>query len=96
MDITLKFRGEHTVYENYVICTIEENEFNLSYNPTLCTGSEDQRQVRPFVTGSDFVPYATTIGLYNDKNELVMVGKFSQPMPISNETSMNFLLRYDT
>ena len=31
----INFRNEHTVYENFVKCTVEESEYNLSYNPTL-------------------------------------------------------------
>jgi len=34
--------------------------------------------------------------LYNDDNELLMVAKFGQPVPISSETDMTFLIRYDT
>jgi len=36
----LQFKNEHTIYENEVHCTIKESEFNLSYNPTLISGSQ--------------------------------------------------------
>jgi hypothetical protein len=36
------------------------------------------------------------VGFYNDDNELLMVSKFAQPVPISVETDMTFLIRYDT
>ena len=35
--------------------------------------------VEPFVSHSQFAPYITTIGLYNDNNELLAVSKLSQP-----------------
>jgi hypothetical protein len=41
------------------------------------------------------MPYATSIGLYNDNNELLMVGKFGQSIPISNEVDTTFVIRYD-
>ena len=93
----LSFKNQHTVYENYITAHVKENEFNLSYNPSLrITGSNAYSQIKNFATGSDFAPYASTIGFYNDNNELLMVAKFGQPVPISLETDMTFLIRYDT
>jgi hypothetical protein len=93
----LSFKNEHTIYENYISCTLEESDFNLSYNPSLLKDpTEPTSSVKDFATGSVFVPYATTIGLYNDNNELLMVAKLAQPIPISSETDQNFLIRYDT
>ena len=93
----LSFTNEHTVYENYITAQIKENEFNLTYNPSIrITGSDAYSQIRNFATGSDFHPYASTLGLYNDDNELLMVAKFGQPVPISTETDMTFLIRYDS
>jgi hypothetical protein len=93
----LSFTNEHTVYENYITAHIKENEFNLTYNPTLRqTGSNAYSQIQDFATGSIFHPYASTIGFYNDDNELLMVAKFGQPVPISIETDMTFLIRYDS
>ena len=93
----LSFQNQHTVYENYITAHIKENEYNLSYNPSLrITGSNAYSQIKDFATGSNFAPYASTIGFYNDNNELLMVTKFAQPVPMSLETDMTFLVRYDT
>ena len=48
------------------------------------------------LTGSEFQPYITTVGLYNDAHELVAVGKLSQPVPKSAHTDMTFILKIDT
>ena len=94
---SLSFQNQHTVYENYITAHVKENEFNLSYNPSLrTTSSNAYSEIKDFATGSLFHPYATTIGFYNDDNELLMVAKFAQPVPISLETDMTFLVRYDT
>lgn len=94
---SLSFQNQHTVYENYITAHVKENEFNLSYNPSLrVTSSDAYSEINDFATGSTFAPYATTIGFYNDDNELLMVAKFAQPVPISLETDMTFLVRYDT
>ena len=93
----LSFTNEHTVYENYITAHVNENEFNTTYNPSLRqTSSNAYSEIMSFATGSDFAPYATTLGLYNDNDELLMVAKFGQPVPISLETDMTFLIRYDS
>ena len=93
----INFRNEHTIYENFVKCTVEESEYNLSYNPTLLSDRTNiSSSLTSFATGSDFRPYVTTLGLYNEQNELLMVAKFGKPIPISSETDMTFLFKYDT
>ena len=49
-----------------------------------------------FCTGSYFSPYVTTVGLYNQSNELVVVGKLARPLPISLQTDMTFMINFDT
>jgi len=49
-----------------------------------------------FVTGSEFSPYVTTVGLYNESNELVVVGKFPRPLPISIQTDTTYVINFDT
>lgn len=48
------------------------------------------------ITGSDFRPYATTVGLYNAANELLVVGKLATAYPIPSNTDMTFIIRWDT
>lgn len=48
------------------------------------------------ITGSDFRPYATTIGLYNENNDLLVVGKLATPYPIPSNTDMTFIVRWDS
>lgn len=52
--------------------------------------------VKDFATGSAFQPYVTTIGLYNNNNDLLMVAKLSKPIALSSDTDMTFIVRYDT
>ena len=89
----IKFRNEYRVFENEIICKISDNEFNISQNPSLTTDSSGS--LRHFATGSKFRSYVTTIGLYNEANELLMVGKLGQPIPMSNNTDTTFIIRYD-
>ena len=47
------------------------------------------------ITGSAFQPYITTVGLYNDANELIAVGKMAQPLPKSANTEMTIIVKID-
>ncbi len=92
-EYTISFKNEHIVYEKQIKCKIKESDCNLSYNPSL--QSDYSGSLLNFATGSDFHPYATAVGLYNDNNELLMVAKFSKPIPISPNTDMVFNIKID-
>ena len=87
------FKNNYTIHENEIVCTVDATEFNMSQNPTITT--DNSGSLRDFATGSYFMPYATTIGLYNDNNELLMVGKFGQAIALSNDIDTTFIIRYD-
>ena len=48
------------------------------------------------LTGSSFNPYTTTIGLYNEVNELLVVGKLATPYPIPSNTDITFIVKWDS
>ncbi len=91
--ITLEFSSSYTILETQYKSTIRENEFNFSLNPSLISGSEGE--VYDFSTGSYFSPYVTTVGLYNDNQELLAIGKLSQPLPTSRTTDTNIFINID-
>ena len=93
----LKFQGSHLIYENEYKCTIDEYEYNNTLNPSVRKQkSSKYPNLANFATGSLFKPYITTIGLYNENNELLVVGKLGQPIRTSNETDTTIVLRWDT
>jgi hypothetical protein len=47
-------------------------------------------------THSDFSTYITTVGLYNDENELLAVGKTASPIKNEKELALTFVVRFDT
>ena len=53
-------------------------------------------QLKNQVTGSVFQPYITTVGLYNDANELIAIAKMGQPIPKSANTEMVIVVKIDT
>jgi hypothetical protein len=92
---TMSFQAQTTIYQNEVRCHVNENDFNYTQNPSS-TISGSNGQYENVVTGSDFRPYATTVGLYNDKNELLVVGKLSTPYPIPSNTDITFVIKWDS
>ena len=83
-----------TIYETQYKCTIRENEFNFSLNPSLISGSTDGT-VYGYVTSSYFSPFVTTVGLYDENQNLLAVGKLSQPVPTSPTTDTTILINID-
>ena len=93
----LKFQGSHLIFENEYQCTIDEYEFNSTTNISARKYKTRQTEdLANFATSSLFSPYVTTVGLYNEDNELLVVGKLGQPVRMSNETDTTFVLRWDT
>ena len=94
-NITCSFESTITLYETQYKCTVRENEYNFSQNPTIISGSSNSGQMLEFATGSYFTPYVTTVGLYNNDKELVAVGKLAQPLPLSTTTDTNIIINLD-
>jgi hypothetical protein len=69
--------SEETVSSNYVFVRIKNADYNYTTNASLITGSGD------FVY-SNFInnpqTFPTTVGLYNDNNDLLAVAKMSKPL----------------
>ena len=106
---SISFESDVQVYENQYKCTFGEDEFNFSLNPSNLSGSNimyngsalsgytgNSDKVFGFITGSSFTPYITTVGLYNNNQELIAVGKLSQPLQSSRNTDTTLLVNFDT
>ena len=93
--ITCSFQSTLTIFESQYKCTSNPNEFTYTQNPSAISGSNNSGIVYDFLTGSYFQPYITTVGLYNNANELVAVGKLSQPLQSSNITDTTVLVNLD-
>ena len=94
-NITCSFSSSFDIYETQYKCTISEDEFNFSQNPSIVSGSKNTGVYLNFATSSFFSPYATTVGMYNEQNELLAVGKLAQPLPLSQTTDTTILVNID-
>ena len=92
--IPILFSGSYTIYSTQYKCTASPNEFNYSLNPTLLSGSNVDYD-STITDSPDFMPYVTTIGLYNDNQELMMVAKLGKPVQLNPFTDTNFIIRLD-
>ena len=92
-EYTVAWQSSHTVYTHHYRCKATDSQLNYSQHPSIKSGSNGY--VYDFATGSYFQPYITTVGLYNDANELVAIGKLGQPVPKSRYTDMTFVVNFD-
>jgi hypothetical protein len=147
---SLSYRSTKTIYENEILCSVLEGEFNTSQNPSAVyevggqtvqtiinrpgslpylndfitssyynagakytrnsqypfTSSYDGTTIFSFddyffsssvdPTGSYIAPYVTSIGLYDNENNLVAVAKLPRPIKCLPDYPLNFLVRFDT
>jgi hypothetical protein len=105
----ISYKGTHTVYENEVLIRVPKDQFNVSMNPSATytpatdklLSISDQSNILPgdtrktIFTSGVADPYITTIGLYNDKAQLVAVSKLAQPIQKRDDIDMNFVIRWD-
>lgn len=70
-------QSEETISSNYVFIRVRNSEYNYSTNPSIITGSGELRYDVLINTPQ---AYLTTVGLYNDNNDLLGVAKLSRPL----------------
>ena len=70
--------SQETISSDFVFCRPRSSEFNYSENPSFISGSTGE-VIYPLFINSP-TTYITTIGLYNDTNELLAVAKLSKPL----------------
>tara|TARA_B100000035_G_scaffold308530_1_gene313338 strand:+ start:1408 stop:2520 length:1113 start_codon:yes stop_codon:yes gene_type:complete len=73
----IQFNNTVELNSSIYFCRINHNEYNYSANPTYLS----QSQIRVKEQSSDApVSYITTVGLYSADNQLLAVGKLSEPL----------------
>ena len=94
---SVSFKSIHPIFENEYQCTVSPHEYNFTNNISTRKIKSDQKpELANFVTGSNFKPYITTIGLFDENNELLVVGKLGQPTKVSEETDTTFVIKWDS
>jgi hypothetical protein len=70
--------SEETITSDYVFVRARNSEFNYSENPSFISGSTGEVIYDNFINSPQV--YLTTVGMYNDSNELLAVAKMSRPL----------------
>jgi hypothetical protein len=70
--------SQETISSDYIFVRARNAEFNYSENPSFISGSTGEVLYNSFINTPQ--TYPTTIGLYNDTNELLAVAKLSRPL----------------
>jgi len=71
--------SQETITSDFVFVRPRSSEFNYSENPSFISGSTGEVLYSDFINNPQ--TYITTIGLYNDTNQLLAVAKLSRPLP---------------
>ena len=70
--------SEETITSDFVFVRPRSSQFNYSENPSFISGSTGEVLFPLFINSP--TTYITTVGLYNDTNELLAVAKLSKPL----------------
>ena len=78
IDNVFELNSQETLTSDFVFIRTRNTEFNYSENPTFISGSTGEVIYTYFINNPTVYP--TTIGMYNDSNELLAVAKLSKPL----------------
>jgi hypothetical protein len=76
--LAMAARNSEQVKSTHYFVRIKNGEYNFSNNPTFVTGSNGDINQATFI--KDPKTYITTVGLYNDRQEMLAVAKLSKPL----------------
>ena len=95
----MNVRKSEYVPSTHYFVRVNNRDFNYSNNPTYVYDGTDGVNARGTIRIADFIndpkTYVTTVGLYNDSNELVAVAKLSRPAVKSFDSELNIRVRLD-
>jgi len=75
---SFSINSQETITSDFIFVRSRNSEFNYSENPSFIAGSTGEIIYSSFINNPQ--TYITTVGLYNDSNELIAVAKLSRPL----------------
>lgn len=70
--------SQETISSDYIFVRVKNADYNYTTNPSIISGSTGELIYSNFINSPQ--TYPTTVGLYNDNNELLAVAKLSKPL----------------
>jgi len=78
VDNIFELNSQETLTSDYVFIRARNSEYNYTENPSFISGSTGEVIYPYFINNPQTFP--TTVGLYNDSNDLLAVAKLSRPI----------------
>ena len=75
---SFQLNSEETLTSDFIFIRARNSEFNYSENPSYISGSTGEIIYDYLINNPQ--SYITTVGMYNDSNELLAVAKLSKPL----------------
>jgi len=92
-DYAFKARSAETISSTHYFVRLRNKEYNYSNNPSFYAADTGTLVYSEF--RNDPKVYITTVGLYNDRNELLAVAKLSKPVQKSFDEELLLRVRLD-
>lgn len=73
-----QMNSQETITSDFIFVRARNAEFNYSENPSYISGSTGEVIYNEFINSPQ--SYITTVGMYNDNNDLLAVAKLSKPL----------------
>jgi hypothetical protein len=100
--VNIQFSSSIKLYENAFKIKLAPTEFLYqTNNPSITTKfSGSSENILDLIASRSFIdtgslPYVTTIGLYNEQNELLLVAKPSVPVQRTSDVIQTFIVKFD-
>jgi hypothetical protein len=95
--VNVYFTSSMILYENAFKVKLAPTEFLYSFNnPTVeSTVLGSTQSAIELMVNHTMAPYVTTIGFYNEKNELLLVAKPSIPIQRTRDVTQTFIVKFD-
>lgn len=90
-----EFKTATTLYEHEIVCRIPKTELNMTQNPSTYKKYDKTLKPKDILSNTNFRPYFTTIGLYDENDQLLAVAKLSNPIKKRKDVDLNIIIRFD-
>jgi len=98
-ECTMSFKNTYEIQEHEYTLDVKRGEYNFTMNSSILEKSKEgnrESKVASFVTDTQWTPYISTVGLYNDAGQLLVVGKLSRALKKEDGYDTTIVVRYDT
>ena len=88
-----KVRNAEEINSIHYFCRLKNKRYNFSNNPTWVTGSQNRLRYKEMFY--DPKVFITTVGLYNEQDELLAIAKLNKPLEKSYQKELLVKVRLD-